>query len=152
MKKILLVLLAVCAAGTPAAAQPSAERLALAAELLEATEQRQIFESSMEIMLTAQIQADPDLRQFEDVLRAWVARYTNWNAVKDEFARIYAERFTADEMREIIAFHRTPVGAKLVRETPAIMQEAEAVGARIAEANQGELERMLIEQMERKRQ
>lgn len=36
---------------------------------------------------------------------------------------IYARHFSADELREIIAFYRTPVGAKLLEMTPKLTEE-----------------------------
>jgi hypothetical protein len=44
------------------------------------------------------------------------------NVVK-EGPEIYARHFTAEELREIIAFYRTPVGAKLLEMTPRLTEE-----------------------------
>ena len=37
---------------------------------------------------------------------------------------IYAEKFSLDELKEILAFYKTPVGQKVTKELPAITQEA----------------------------
>jgi uncharacterized protein len=51
---------------------------------------------------------------------------------KDElvalFIPIYERHFTADELRQLLAFYRTPIGQKLIAEQPAVAQEAMAVG------------------------
>ncbi len=46
----------------------------------------------------------------------------------DQVAIVFAERFTAGELREIIAFYQSPVGAKLVGLQPEIAQKSLAIG------------------------
>lgn len=41
---------------------------------------------------------------------------------------VYASHFSRDEVRAMIAFYRTPVGHKLIAETPALTADAMAVG------------------------
>lgn len=41
---------------------------------------------------------------------------------------IYDRHFTADELRQLLAFYRTPLGQKLLTEQSAIAQEAMATG------------------------
>ena len=49
--------------------------------------------------------------------------------IRRPIAAIYAARFSVDELREITAFYRTPVGRKLAREQGAMGIEAMAVGS-----------------------
>ena len=46
----------------------------------------------------------------------------------DQVAIVFAEAFTAGEIREIVAFYRTPVGAKLIKAQPEIAQKTLAIG------------------------
>ena len=55
--------------------------------------------------------------EFERIQIAFVTE-----AMKEAPA-IYARHFTADELRELAAFYRTPTGAKALRETPQVMGE-----------------------------
>jgi uncharacterized protein len=48
------------------------------------------------------------------------------NLVKDGPA-IYARHFTAEELREVIAFYRTPTGRKLLERTPQLSAEVTAM-------------------------
>ena len=43
-------------------------------------------------------------------------------------AKIYARKFTIAEMKQITRFYKTPVGRKLVKQLPQIMQESMRVG------------------------
>jgi uncharacterized protein len=148
MKKILCALALLCAAAAPALAQPSQDRIAAAHDLLEAAGQQAIMEGAMEVMLQAQLESNPELREFEPVLREFFSRYLNWNLLRDGYARIYAERFTTQELREITAFFRTPTGRKMALETPAMMQEGGRLGEQAVENNIAELQRMLMEHMQ----
>lgn len=42
----------------------------------------------------------------------------------NEIARIYAENFTEDELKEITAFYRSPTGRKLTETTPQILERS----------------------------
>ncbi|GAB2872259.1 hypothetical protein GCM10027277_46890 [Pseudoduganella ginsengisoli] len=41
-----------------------------------------------------------------------------------ETVAIYARNFTEDEMKQVIAFYRSPVGAKMLTKMPQLMQES----------------------------
>ncbi len=69
-----------------------------------------------------------------------------YNRMLDDAATIYASNFTVDELHQIEAFYRQPVGQKLLEKSPAITQQslqisqdvsrkaAEALRARLTEA------------------
>src|SRR5215831_6951697 len=46
----------------------------------------------------------------------------------DRIVPIYAEHFTTDDVNALIQFYKTPIGRKLVAETPGLMRECMAVG------------------------
>jgi uncharacterized protein len=45
------------------------------------------------------------------------------NEVIDEIARLYAQKFTEAEMKDVIAFYKSPVGKKFVTEEPALIDQ-----------------------------
>lgn len=49
----------------------------------------------------------------------------------DETAKVYARYFTADELDQMTAFNKTPVGAKMVATMPQLMGESMAMGQRV---------------------
>lgn len=51
----------------------------------------------------------------------------------DDFAVLYAETFTADEMKQLADFYRSGVGAKFIKLTPALMQKGAAIGMKYTE-------------------
>jgi hypothetical protein len=42
----------------------------------------------------------------------------------NEAARLYASRFTEQELKEALAFYKTPLGRKLVEEEPRILDQS----------------------------
>ena len=48
-----------------------------------------------------------------------------------ESAQLYARYYTADELNQIAAFYRTPVGAKLLATMPQVMNEGMMLGQRL---------------------
>ncbi len=46
----------------------------------------------------------------------------------EEMAPIYANNFTNDELRELIAFYDSPIGRKLVEKQPILSQQGAALG------------------------
>ena len=66
--------------------------------------------------------ADAFVTLFEQRAAAEMDRYT------DEVAGAYARAFTEDELAEVLAFDRTPIGQKLIAATPQLSQAAMVAG------------------------
>lgn len=48
-----------------------------------------------------------------------------------EMGPLYARHFTLDEIREMTAFYRSPLGAKILTTMPAVMNESMALGQKV---------------------
>lgn len=121
----------------------SASRLAAAHEVLRVMDMERQILSGVKTMLDAQLTAAPALQQYRDVMQAWAVKYLTWAVMGDRLARVYAQTFTERELRELTAFYRTPVGQKVARVTPALMQRGAEVGAAVAQEHMAELESMI---------
>lgn len=53
------------------------------------------------------------------------------NTMMSETANLYARHFTADELRQITAFYKTPVGVKMLASMPQLMNESMQMGQKI---------------------
>jgi uncharacterized protein len=51
----------------------------------------------------------------------------------NDFAGLYAETFTADEMKQVADFYRSGTGAKFIQMTPALMQKGAVIGMKYSE-------------------
>lgn len=51
----------------------------------------------------------------------------------DEISLIYARAFTGDELKQFVAFYKTPAGMKLASQTPQLAQQTMAAGQRFGQ-------------------
>ncbi len=51
-----------------------------------------------------------------ELFGAWAHRYLDYNTLRPQVLSMIATDFTSKELRELIAFYRTPVGVKYARE------------------------------------
>lgn len=65
-------------------------------------------------------------------------------------APLYAEKFTAEELREITAFYATPIGRKLVQELPGLTQRGVLVGMRWGQKIGEDVEREAREELKKR--
>ena len=63
---------------------------------------------------------------------------------------IYADNFTAAELRELIAFYKTPTGQKFLEKTPLVMQQTMAAGKKFGEIAGAEARQDMIDELRKK--
>jgi hypothetical protein len=97
-------------------------------ELLQVMHVERSVNDAIDILLKAQIQANPQLAQFDDILRAYLAKYMAWDGLRGDYAKLYEETFTEDEMKQLIAFYRTSLGQKMIDSLPQIMKKGAELG------------------------
>ena len=67
--------------------------------------------------------------EWYDVFRAEFLGYDFDSAMVE----LYSKHFTADELQELVVFHRSPVGQKSIQVMPAIMQESMNMGSQLGQ-------------------
>jgi len=122
VKALLAVALSVgiLALSAPAMAQEvPPEQLALARKYVDLTDRAAVFETTMvEIAIGTMrqiVQQNPEISEQTDaaiskILEEYKGRK---GELLDQFARVYAVRFTIEELQEIVAFYESPTGMKL---------------------------------------
>ncbi len=81
------------------------------------------------------------------MLEAMTERFSEFAELQ---AAIYARHFTADELRELIAFYQQPIGQKLVDKMPAITQQGMALGQVFGRQVGEELGKRMVEELRKK--
>jgi hypothetical protein len=94
----------------------------------------------------------PELERDYDAMLPMIAdAFTPYyTAMVDGIATVYANNFTVQELREIEAFYRQPIGQKLLEKTPTVSQQALAVGQEIGRKAAEDLRRRLTEALRQK--
>jgi hypothetical protein len=122
--------LAFVACASPAVAQqPTAGAMATAKELMQVKGATGIFdplvpgiiESAKNAFLPTHPGLFRELNEVAAILRTQFA--SRRNEILDEIARLYAQRFSEAEMKEVIAFYKSPVGRKFVSDEPEVIDQ-----------------------------
>lgn len=106
-------------------------RPALAEELLIAMDMPDSIEKSfamMKQMIPAQMEkmqqatghtnASPNMANHMDKMMDLMAGVLSWDKIKDDYVALYAGTFSAEELKDLIAFYKSPAGQAFTRKQP----------------------------------
>ncbi len=148
---VLAVALAWPGAALPQSASP--ETMAAARELIAASnaadQMKNIVPLFMQQMKPAIAQGRPEVERAYDAAMPLVleAMNSHIDAFIEAAATIYARNFTVDELRQITAFYRQPVGQKLLQKLPIVMQESLALGQQFGQIIASDLRDQMIREL-----
>jgi hypothetical protein len=121
--------LAVCV-GAAHAQQPSPAAIATAKELITTKGAVALYEpvvpGVIEQAKSVFLQANPTLgKDLNEVALKLRAEYASRGAeILNEVAKLYATRFTEKELKDALAFYKSPLGRKLLVEEPNILEQS----------------------------
>ena len=111
-----------------AAPQPSAAQLSLAREVAIGTGMTRSFDAMAEPLLgqlqqmnVTRPEIQQDLNQVVEILRPEVELQKQ--QMVNTASRIFAERFTEAELKDIVAFYKSPTGQKFVEQQPLVLDD-----------------------------
>lgn len=119
---------------TAPAQTPSPEALAMARSLISTMKLTDQYKALLPVILLsikpAVVQGRPEIERDYDAMAAQIAdAYAPYySSMVDSAASLYASNFTVDELREIEAFYRLPVGQKLLQKSLPITQQSMQIG------------------------
>ena len=132
MKRWTVVAL-VCLLAAAAGAQ-DAERTRLAEELLGAMNMQKTIEESfaaVKQMVPMQLKQmgvsagdSAEAKQVMEQTMNMVMAELSWDNLKGSYVAIYAETFTADELKGIMAFYKSPAGRSFIEKTPELTRRS----------------------------
>lgn len=131
MKKLIGWLMVGWMLGATACFAQEPARQALAEELLVAMDMPGSIEKSfamMKQMLPAQIErmsqasgtakTSANVSEQTDKMIDVMAEALSWDKIKDDYVAMYAETFTAEELKDLIAFYKSPAGQAFSQKQP----------------------------------
>ncbi len=121
----------------PPATQETVEEFIAAAHLGE------LFDSSIEAMLKAQIKQSPELGNYEDVMREFFRKYMSFESMKPDLIKLYQNSFSDADLKAALVFYRTPAGQRILARTPQLMADGGALGQQRVQAHLPELMEMI---------
>jgi hypothetical protein len=125
-------------------------------ELFEASRVREIYEGQeapafKKMEAAAKSQGTPapgkksPFKSSEEVLKLAKAEL-GWDRMKIKFARIYEDTFTPDEIKELIAFYKSPTGQMFVETEPLLLQKSTEMGQTIATRIQPVMQEAMLDE------
>ena len=123
------------------------ETIIAADALLKTMNMNSTYAKMIQNITDMQVKQNPQLEALKPTMMAFFEKYMGWDALKDDMAKVYANNYTAQELNEINAFYKTPVGQKTVELMPKIATEGMQVGQAKVAAHMGELQEMIQAEM-----
>ena len=139
MALVLLLILAtsIRAEETKPAVDPA--RIAAARDLMEVTGVTKQLEGMMDAMKQgfaqgAKAESSEAGRKMSEGFDSAIAKFMSYkDDMISDFATLYAENFTADEMKTVADFYRSGTGAKFIALTPELMQKGSVIGMKYSQ-------------------
>lgn len=117
-----------------------AERIAAAREMMEATGVTKSLEGVIANMSKGFAQGAKNAAgaeagekastEFNGIMQKFLSHKED---MLNDFAALYAETFTATEMKEVTAFYKSGTGAKFIAQMPALMQKGSQIGMKYSQ-------------------
>lgn len=119
-------------AQAPAAPQPSPAALLLAKQIVEIKGVQNVFaplvrgvvEKTKQMFMQTNFMWEKDLNEVAAIEEKKYAPRVS--ELVDATARIYAQHFTEQELRQLLAFYQSPIGRKALVEEPKVLDDAMA--------------------------
>jgi hypothetical protein len=114
-----------------------------AEELLLTMNMKQVIDESLEQMLVLQLKNNPNLQPAEATLKQFFQKYMSWEALREDYIRIYMEEFTEKELKDMMSFFKTDTGKKMAARQTALMIKGAQLGQSKVQEHMSELQEML---------
>ncbi|GAA4460106.1 DUF2059 domain-containing protein [Novipirellula rosea] len=139
----------------PAADSPAAEEEAeaevekdshtVAVEaLLDSMNMKETTQQTVDQMLQMQIQQQPQMAAFQDVMKAFLHKHLSFESLKPDLIKLYKSEFTESEIKALTDFYNTPVGKKAIEKLPTLSAAGAQIGMQRVQANMGELQTAIL--------
>jgi hypothetical protein len=142
---------------TPVRAQSPASDAEIAArELIDTMKLNDQFKvlmpMIMKTMKPAIVQNRADVERDYDALMPTLmaGMQARMSELSDAIVAIYSSNFSAEELRAVTAFYRTPVGQKFLLMTPLIAQQTMAAGQKFGQSIGADAQKRMIEELRNK--
>jgi hypothetical protein len=154
----LIVLSLIFPGRADAQAPPDPDAVATATELVVSLRVTDQFKLALPAILQALkplvSQGRPETeREFDAVTPVVLdAMNTRVSELLGSIAAVYARNFTVSEMRQLVAFYRTPAGQKFLDKAAVVTQGTATISQKIGRTIAGEMHNRIIEELRKRAQ
>lgn len=86
---------------------------------------------------------NPTFAKHKELVKQWAQESFSWDEMKVGLAEVYKRHYTEDEIEQMVAFYKTPLGKKIIVTLPQVFSESAQVGMMVAQKNQSKLQEMI---------
>jgi len=116
-------------------------------ELFTTMDMAKTYQQTIEKMLEMQVKQNPSIEPLKDTMLEFFDKYMGWKSMKEDMAKIYMNNFTDNELKQLIAFYKTPIGKKAAILVPTLASEGAAISQQRVQKNMPELQQMMQARM-----
>ena len=120
-------------------------------ELLVTMGIEKMLEQSNERLVSLQVAKNRQIVGYEDIVKAFYDKHSNWEIIKDDVIKMYTQAFTEQELNELTTFYKSPTGQKALSEMPALMVKTIHTGQQNIKDNLPELKKEIEKRKEEKK-
>jgi FtsZ-binding cell division protein ZapB len=120
-----------------------------AEELLKVSNMETMYEQTINQMVEAQMQQNPQMAKYKNIFMNFFKKYLGYESVKPFFVESYAKNFTGQELRDITAFYRTSTGQKTIKLVPQISTEAMMFSQNRLQEHMPELQMQILQEVQK---
>jgi hypothetical protein len=92
------------------------------------------------------VEQDPSFGPYRDVIVKWARKYMTWETYGPRLVGLYSDAFTEAELRELIAFYKTPTGQHAIKVLPELNRRRHMLAGDIAKEHADEFLQLIHEQ------
>ncbi len=117
--------------------------------LLDSVNITETMIASVDKMVELEVRSNPQLLPYQDVMNKFFVKYMTGPEMIEEFATLYMEEFTEQELIDITDFYKTETGKKAISKLPVLMQKGAMWGQNKVQQNLPELQQMIQAETQR---
>jgi hypothetical protein len=122
------------------------QTLAAAKELMQVMHVEKTMHDQIASAFDLQVQNNPAMAPMRPAMQQFLDKYLTWDAIGPQLTAIYAETFTESELKDLIAFYKSPTGQKVAAQSATLAAKAQGVGLQVIQAHQQELVDLIRQQ------
>jgi hypothetical protein len=140
---VLWLVVSLAGAPTGVAFADDASSRKAAVDLLSLMDMENLLKQGIEQELNAQLQGTPMAATLGPKIKGFLSRYLTWKTLEPEFVALYQKSFSEEELTQLIAFYKSPLGKKTIAVMPRLQMQGAQIAKTKVQAHMNELLQML---------
>jgi uncharacterized protein len=127
---------------------PTPGAIKAAGELMQVMHADKTLHDQISAAFDVQIKNNPAMVPYRGAMQAFADKYLTWDVIGPQLTTAYAEVFSESELKDLIAFYKTPTGQKLSSQQATLAAKGQAIGLAVVQQHQGELADLIRQQQQ----